>query len=99
MPKQILWDFIEFNAAQIVPNNPIWSRQVLASINTELQSIAGTPGEGLKKAILQITSREVESLNLSRTIGTALDFFNLSNLSVQVMIDLQDDYPNIIRIG
>jgi hypothetical protein len=96
--KQVLWGFIEFDAAHTVPNDPIWSRRVLAAINNELQSVAGTPGEGLKRAILQTTSREVESLNLSRTIGTALDFFNIAHLNVQVIINLQNDYPNTLEL-
>lgn len=90
--KQVLWDFVEFNAAHSVPNDPVWSRRVLAAINAGLQTIRGTPGEGLKKAILQLAFREVESLNLSRTIGDALNFLNLTGLNVQIIANLQNDY-------
>ena len=41
---------------------------------------------------MQIASREVESLDLGRTLGTALDFFNLTRLNVQIITNLQNDY-------
>lgn len=96
--KQVLWEFLEFDAARLVPNDPIWSRRVLATVNEELQTIRGTPGEGLKRAILTIASREIESLDLSRTIGTALNFLNITGLNVPMIVNLQNDYSQTLEL-
>jgi hypothetical protein len=89
--KEILGDTIEFKAAQTVPTDPIWSKKALSIINNEMKSINGTPGEGFKRAILQIAAREIESLDLSRTIGTALDFFVKYDIRVPKIKSLQND--------
>lgn len=96
--KECLWDFLECEAARLVPNDPIWSRRVMARVNQELQTIRGTPGEGLKRAILTIASKEIQDLHLSRTIGDALNFFNDTGLNAQMIIDLQNDYSNTQEI-
>lgn len=89
--KKILEDTIEFKAAQTVPTDPVWSKKALSIINNEMNSINGTPGEGFKRAILQIAAREIESLDLSRTIGTALDFFDKYGITVPKIKSLQND--------
>jgi hypothetical protein len=89
--KKILEDTIEFKAAQTVPTNPVWSKKALSIINNEMNSINGTPGEGFKRAILQIAAREIESLDLSRTIGTALDFFDKYGITAPKIKSLQND--------
>lgn len=88
--KEVLGDLLEFNAAKAVQTDPVWSKKVLKVIDTELGSITGTPGEGLKRAICKIAIHEAESLDLSRTIGTALDFFNKHNINVQEIKNLQN---------
>ena len=89
--KKILEDTIEFKAAQTVPTDPVWSKKALSIINNEMNSINGTPGEGFKRAILQIAAREIESLDLSRTIGTALDFFDKYGITAPKIKSLQND--------
>ena len=89
--KKILEDTIEFKAAQTVPTDPVWSKKALSIINNEMNSINGTPGEGFKRAILQIAAREIESLDLSRTIGTALDFFDKYDITAPKIKSLQND--------
>jgi len=63
-----------------------------------MNSINGTPGEGFKRAILQIAAREVESLNLSRTIGTALNFFDKYGITVQKVVSLQNDTKGTLNL-
>lgn len=89
--KEVLDDLLKLKAAQKVPNDPIWSKKALAVIDMELRSIAGTSGEGFKKAILQTTRQEVQSLNLSRTIDTALKFFDSQGIDVKKIKSLQND--------
>lgn len=96
--KEVLTDLLEFKAAQKVPKDPIWSKKALKVLNTELGSIKGTPGEGFKRAILQIVIQQVENLDLSRTIGTALDFFDNQKLNVQKIKSLQNDYKGTLDL-
>jgi len=77
--------------AKAIPTDPAWSKKALKVINIELGSIQGTLGEGFKRAILQIASLEVENLDLSRTIDTALKFFNKHHVNVQEIKSLQND--------
>lgn len=96
--KEVLGDLLEFKAAQSVPNDPIWSKKVLKVIDMELGSIKGTPGEGFKRAILQTATLEVKNLDLSRTIGTALEFFDKQKIDVQKIENLQDDYSGTLNL-
>jgi hypothetical protein len=89
--KEVLGDILKFKAAHTVPTDPIWSKKALAIINNEMNSINGTPGEGFKRAILQIAAADIESLDLSRTIGTALNFFDKYGITVQRIKNLQND--------
>ena len=89
--KEVLGDTIEFKAAQTVPTDPFWSKKALSIVNTKMNSVNGTPGEGFKRAILHIAAREIESLDLSRTIGTALSFFDKYGITVQKIKNLQND--------
>lgn len=89
--KGVLDDLLEFEAVHRILTDSIWSKKVLSVINIEMNSINGTPGEGFKRAILQIAAHEVESLNLSRTIGTALNFFDKYGITVQKVVGLQND--------
>lgn len=89
--KEALGDILKFKAAHTVPTDPIWSKKALAIINNEMNSINGTPGEGFKRAILQIAAADIESLDLSRTIGTALNFFDKYGITVQRIKNLQND--------
>lgn len=89
--KEILDDILEFKAAHTIPTDPIWSKKALSIINNEMNSINGTPGEGFKRAILRIAAAEIESLDLSRTIGTALDFFDKYSITLSRIKSLQND--------
>jgi len=89
--KEVLGDFIEFDAAKAVPDDPAWSKKVLKAIDAELGSIVGTQGEGLKRAILRTVARDVEKLDVSLTIGTALTFLKCHNLNVQKIKSLEND--------
>jgi hypothetical protein len=89
--KEVLADILKFKAAHTVPTDPIWSKKALAIINNEMNSINGTLGEGFKRAILQIAAADIESLDLSRTIGTALNFFDKYGITVQRIKNLQND--------
>jgi len=87
--KEALGDLIAFDAAKAVPTDPVWRSKVLKVINAKLGSIAGTPGEGFKRAILQIVTHEVENFDLSRTIGTALKFLSAHTVNIQKIKILQ----------
>lgn len=89
--KEVLGDLLEFRAARKVPDDLFWSKKALAMIDMELGSIGGKPGEGFKRAILQTTRQEVQSLDLSRTIGTALKFFDDENIDVKKIKSLQNN--------
>ena len=96
--KGVLWSLLEFEAVRAVPNDPIWSSRALEIINAKLESIEGTAGEGLKRAILHIAASEIKSLDLSRTIGTALQFFDVVPINVETIISLQDDYARTLDL-
>jgi hypothetical protein len=89
--KEVLGELLEYKAAKNVPNDPVWSKKALKVLNAEMSSIQGTLGEGLKKAMLQIAMHEIETLDLSRTVGTALDFFSRHNINIQKIANLQND--------
>ena len=89
--KKVFDDLLEFKAARKVPNDPSWSKKALALVDMELGSIKGTPGEGFKRAILQIARQEIQSLDLSRTIGTAIQFFDNNTIDVKMIKSLQHD--------
>lgn len=89
--KEVLGDLLEFKAAREVPNDPAWSKKALAVMDMELGSIGGKPGEGFKRAILQTTRQEIQNLDLSRTIGTALQFFDDEKIDVKKIKTLQND--------
>jgi hypothetical protein len=96
--KEVLGDLINFKAAQTVPSDPIWSKKVLKVIDSELGSISGTPGEGFKRAILQTVAIDAKNLDLSRTIGTALSFFQNYNIDVQRIKSLQNGYQGTLDL-
>jgi len=96
--KEVLGDLLEFNAAKTVPEDLAWSKNAIKVINTELNSISGTLGEGYKKAILHIATQQVESLDLSRTIGTALDFFKEQKIDIQRIASLQNDFKHTLDL-
>jgi hypothetical protein len=96
--KEVLGDFLEFDAAKAVPTDPVWSKKVLKAIDAELGSIGGTLGEGFKRAILQIATRDVKSLDLSRTIGTALKFLDDYSINVQKIKSLENDYKGTLEL-
>lgn len=73
-------------------------QESLKVIDSELGSIGGTPGEGFKRAILQTVTLDVKNLDLSRTIGTALGFFQNHNIDVQRIKSLQNDYQGTLDL-
>ena len=92
--KDILGHMIDFNSAQSLPTDPKWSKKAAALIDMELGGIHGTPGEGLKKAILETVRKEIVSLSISQTIGDALLFFDANEMSVKKIASLKDDEIN-----
>lgn len=92
--KDILGHMIDYESAKKIPTDRIWSKKASALIDMELGAIKGTPGEGLKKAILESVRQDIVSLSLSRTIGGALEFFSKQGICVQKIISLKDDEKN-----
>ena len=80
--KEVLDSYIKMDVAQAVRADPYWSEKVLKRINSKLGSISGTLGEGLKRAILNTVAQDVRNLNLSRTLDTALSFFERYGIDV-----------------
>jgi len=89
--KQVLGRFIGLDVAPAVRVDPNWSKNVLKIIEQEKNAILGTPGEGLKRSILNLISQEVADLNLSRTIDTALSFFDRNNIGVEIIKRLENN--------
>lgn len=56
-----------------------------------MHTIGDTPGEGFKRAILQSVILQTKSLDLSRTIFDALNFFKDNKVDVQKIKSLQND--------
>jgi hypothetical protein len=93
--KEVLDSYLMMEAAQTVRIDPIWSKKVLKQINSELNSISGTPGEGLKRAILNTVAQDVQALNLSRTLDTALSFFEKFDIDVEKIKSIRNDDSRI----
>jgi hypothetical protein len=89
--KQVLDPLLKKSAAKAVKTDPKWSKTVLKRIDSELAGIVHTPGEGYKKAILNSVVKEAENLNLGRTIGDALSFFENHGVGVELIKKLQKD--------
>jgi hypothetical protein len=89
--KRVLDPLLKRNAARAVRTDPNWSRTILRRIDTELGSIAGTPGEGFKRAILNTVAQDAQNLNLSRTLDTALSFFEGHGIGVELIRRIQND--------
>lgn len=95
--KEVLGDILEFNAANAV-HDLTWSKKALKIANSELRSIHGTPGESLKGAILQIAIKDIQTLDVSRTIDTALKFFNSHSINLSKIKALQNDLKGSLNI-
>ena len=80
--KEVLDSYLRMEAVEAVRTDAHWSERVVQAINSELGSISGSPGEGLKSAILNTVAEDVQNLNLSRTLDTALSFFGKYGISV-----------------
>lgn len=96
--KEVLADLLEFEAVQTIRSDPVWSEKALKVLNRQLRSIKGTPGAGFKRAILQIAFQQVKRLDLSRTIGDALNFFSDHNINVAKIANLQKDYGGTLNL-
>ena len=57
----------------------------------EAPRASGTPGEGLKRAILNTVAQEVQNLSLSRTLDTALSFFERFDIGVAKINNIRND--------
>lgn len=66
--KEVLYDILDFENVHTILNDPVWSKNVLKVLNRQLNSVKGTSGEGLKKAILKAAIQKVERLDLSRRL-------------------------------
>jgi hypothetical protein len=89
--KEVLDSYLTMDAARTIRTDPYWSKKVMKTINSELGSIAGTPGEGLKRAILNTVAQDVRNLNLSRTLDTALSFFERFDIDVAKIKNIRND--------
>ena len=89
--KEILDSYLVMDAAQAVKTDPYWSKKVMKRINLELGNIPGTPGEGLKRAILNTVAKYVADLGLSRTLNDALSFFEGHNIGVAKIKSIRND--------
>lgn len=89
--KEVLDSYLRMEAARDVRTDPYWSKKILKRIDLELSSISGTPGEGLKRAILNTVAQDVQSLDLSRTIHTALSFFERFDINAEKIRSIQND--------
>jgi len=89
--RQVLDPLLRRDAAGAVRTDPNWSRTVLRRIDTELGSIIGTPGEGFKRAILNTVAQDAQNLNLSRTLDTALSFFEDYDIGVELIRRIQNN--------
>lgn len=89
--KEVLDSYLAMDAARTVRTDPYWSKKVMKTINSELGSIASTPGEGLKRAILNTVAQDVQNLNLSRTLDTALSFFERFDIDVAKIRNIRND--------
>lgn len=96
--KEVLGSMIELNVAKAVATDPVWSQKVIKVINSELASISGTPGEGLKRAILHSVTNDAQSLDLSRTINTAFNFITKNKLSVKKIEQIQDNFKETLNL-
>lgn len=89
--KAVLDPYLRMEAARALRTDPYWSKKVLRRIDLELGSILGTPGEGLKRAILNTVAQDVQNLNLSRTLDTALSFFERFDIGVEKIENIRND--------
>jgi len=89
--KEVLDPYLTTGEVQAVRTDAYWSKKVMRTINSELGSIAGTPGEGLKKAILNTVAQDVQNLDLSRTLDTALSFFERFDVNVAKIRNIRND--------
>lgn len=89
--KQLLEPFMTSEVAKQARTDPEWSMKLMKIIETELNSISGTLGEGLKRAILNIVAKDVQDYEISRTIDTALTFFERHNVCVNKLKEIKDD--------
>lgn len=96
--SEVLHDVLEFKAVQEIESDPIWSKKIQKILERQLSSIKGTLGEGLKKAILKAAIQQVESLDLSRTIGDAINFFKKHKVNSTKIADLQNDYGGTLDL-
>lgn len=96
--RDVLSGPLQFDSACKVQNDPIWSKRILEVLNQKLASIQGSPGEGLKKAILKSAIQQVESLALSRTIGDGIKLFKTQRINAKKILDLQKDYDGTLDL-
>ena len=89
--KRILDRFITMSTASDARTDSNWSSKLLKRIEQERSRILGTSGESLKRSILELVAQDVADLNLSRTIDTALSFFDGHQVSASLIRSIKDD--------
>jgi len=89
--KEVLDSYLRMEAVETVRTDAYWSERVMQTINSELGSISGTPGEGLKRAILNAVAQTVQNFNLSRTLDTALSFFERYDINMEKIRSIRND--------
>lgn len=89
--KEVLDSYLRMEAVEAVRTDAHWSERVMQTINSELDGIIGTPGEGLKRAILNAVAQDVQNLQLSRTLDTALSFFERYGINAEEIRNVRDN--------
>jgi len=89
--KEVFGTFLDYDKAKAVLTDANWRKKALKIVDTELRSIHDTPGEGFKRAILQIAIHEIDTFDLSRTIGDSLKFFSNYKICANKIKSLEND--------
>lgn len=95
--KEVLAPHLTMDDAQRARSNPNWSRGILRAIDAQLNAIRGTPGEGLKRAILENVRGSITS-DLVETLYTALQFFRTHNINVQKIRRIRNNRGETINL-
>lgn len=95
--KKVLAPHLTMTDAQRARSDPNWSRGILRVIDAELNAIQRTPGEGLKRAILENVRRSITS-DLAETLYTALQFFRTHNVDVQKIRRIRNSHQETINL-
>jgi hypothetical protein len=95
--EEVLASHLTMRDAQRARGDLNWGRSILRAIDTELNAIRGTPGEGLKRAILKNVRGSITS-DLAETLYTALQFIRTNNVDVQKIKQIRNNRDETINL-